>query len=422
MTQTNLIYRPRIPRETRRLLIAVVIALAALWAFARLRFPEAPTPSNPVAPILSQLRGGSRLSDLATEVAQARTQIARWLAPWTVDGRAALRLRGEIALAWVPPPQTTTERLLARDAASGLHVLRISDQSLAPPPPAWIPEVNADPTYLMATSALGDRTMASPVLVDVVGQAYHPAWPGPIWRIDASPAPPEGAFLFTPLGHLAGLVIPLVDQLEGLGLVPTATLSQEADRLLTAPERQPGELGITIAPLSPALIKATGVASGVIVSRVDPAGPAATTVRVGDVVTALDSHTVHTPADWQVHTGRLQADHAVSLRIHQSGNVSEVALVPVSRLPGDAEAALGLELGAGSAGAEVVRVTPRSAAERAGLRVGDRITLIGTVTAPSPAVVRRTFSGLANGTAVVVGIERQGQPHVLALEKHAPRP
>jgi hypothetical protein len=48
-------YRPRVSRETRLLLAAGVMAVAALWLLARIRFPERPVSPNPVPSVLSQL-------------------------------------------------------------------------------------------------------------------------------------------------------------------------------------------------------------------------------------------------------------------------------------------------------------------------------------------------------------------------------
>src|SRR5688572_29516252 len=67
--------RPRVSRETRRLLAAAGLALLALWLLARLRFPERPPSPNPVAPVLSQISAPTTFADLAEEVEDIRQRI-----------------------------------------------------------------------------------------------------------------------------------------------------------------------------------------------------------------------------------------------------------------------------------------------------------------------------------------------------------
>ena len=62
LTETT---RPRVSRETRRLLVAAGLALLALWILARLRFPERPPSPNPVAPVLTQISPPTTFTGLA---------------------------------------------------------------------------------------------------------------------------------------------------------------------------------------------------------------------------------------------------------------------------------------------------------------------------------------------------------------------
>ena len=61
-------YRPRLPRETRRLLLTAFVAVLTLWVLARVRFPERPAAPNPVPPILDQLTGPPTFAELAARV------------------------------------------------------------------------------------------------------------------------------------------------------------------------------------------------------------------------------------------------------------------------------------------------------------------------------------------------------------------
>ena len=83
-------YRPRVSRETRRLLTTALVAVLTLWVLARMRFPDRPPTPNPVPPILEQLTAPPTFSDLADRVADARTRlVASLLSVAVVDDAAA---------------------------------------------------------------------------------------------------------------------------------------------------------------------------------------------------------------------------------------------------------------------------------------------------------------------------------------------
>jgi S1-C subfamily serine protease len=58
-----------------------------------------------------------------------------------------------------------------------------------------------------------------------------------------------------------------------------------------------------------------------------------------------------------------------------------------------------------------------SAAERAGIEVGDVLVRIGDVPSPSAAQVNAAFDALPAGTAVLVAISRGNEHLVVALAK-----
>jgi putative serine protease PepD len=66
---------------------------------------------------------------------------------------------------------------------------------------------------------------------------------------------------------------------------------------------------------------------------------------------------------------------------------------------------------------EVVRLEPGSAAERAGLAVGDVITVFGEIVAPTPNQMNRAFAALPAGKPVIVGVTRGDVHFVTALER-----
>ena len=75
-----------------------------------------------------------------------------------------------------------------------------------------------------------------------------------------------------------------------------------------------------------------------------------------------------------------------------------------------ASESLGLALRAHGAGAEVVRVEPGSAGDRAGLVAGDVITLVAGTEAPNPAQLTKAFASLHAGQRVMLAVTR-GDTH-----------
>ncbi len=122
-------YRPRVSRETRLLLTTALVAIAALWVLARIRFPDSPATPNPVAPLLSQLATTPTLDGLASEVTQLQARIEpslvaldRSAAVAAADGGAqtpplrALRIRDDLAIALLP---TVHLRAIGRGRSRG---------------------------------------------------------------------------------------------------------------------------------------------------------------------------------------------------------------------------------------------------------------------------------------------------------------
>jgi hypothetical protein len=144
-------YRPRVSRETRMLLTAALIATVALWALARVRFPDRPAPQNPVQPLLTQLTPRPTFADLAAEIGALRPRLDPLLVPASATV-AGLRLQDDVALAWRDPQQEagawSTDALLRDDRASGLTLVRV-DRRSTQLPALWHPQPGG-PRYFLA--------------------------------------------------------------------------------------------------------------------------------------------------------------------------------------------------------------------------------------------------------------------------------
>ena len=420
-------YRPRVSRETRSLLAAGVVAVAVLWLLARIRFPERPVTPNPVASVLSQLASGPKYDDLADEIAQlqARVQLsllaldvplATFGSQQTSHWTAAVRLGGDLAVMLVPPPSTPEPwidaTILARDPASGLAVVRVPIPVPTPsfPPVPWLPRQSQQSRYLIATDVSPEGVSLRPVFVGSLHPFDSGLWSEPLWAVPLRTDLVPGSFLFTISAELAGLVISHGGR---LAIVPGGTVLAMAGRLLALPPRPSGTIGIEVQDLTLPIASVTGASTGVVVTWVDAKGVGKEQLLTGDVIEALGGRALATHQDWNTQMARLSAGDVLALRVRRRGELREVSLVASVPAAQPASRSLGLTLrGQRKVGAEVVRVEPMSAAHQAGLTVGDVITLVADVSAPTPTQVMRAFTALEPGQRVMVAVTR-GEAHLV---------
>ena len=217
-------YRPRVSRETRLLLTTALVAVAALWVLARIRFPDLPATPNPVAPLLSQLAITPTFDGLASEVAQLQARIEPslvtldasalrggrrgQLAAGAADGPAHSRRPGDrlVAGRHLPVP-AATDRVLGIDAASGLIVIRIAAGPAAPASVAWTPRRPERPRFLMVTETPAERFALRPVFVTSLEPVESVVWSDLIWMVPGPSALVPGSFVFTNAGEFAGMVV-----------------------------------------------------------------------------------------------------------------------------------------------------------------------------------------------------------------------
>ncbi len=428
--ETSSPYRPRVSRETRLLLTAGVLAVAALWLLARIRFPERPVTPNPVPSVLSQLASGPKYDDLAGEIAQLQARVQPSLLalevasaslgfPQAAYSTAAIRLRDDLAVTWTPPDSNqelgNDAIILAHDAASGLAVARVPIAAPTSPAVPWTPRQLQQSRYLIASDVSSHGVSLRPVFVGSLDPIDSPLWSDRPWAVPAGTDLAPGSFVFTSSAELVGLVIAYGGRLV---IVPGGTVLAEADRLLAMPPGPAGTVGIEVQELTPPVAMVTGAPLGVVVTWVDAEGAGREHVMVGDVIEAVDDLALASRRHWEVRMARLSVGETLMLRLRRHGELSDVALVGRAPVARPVSRSLGLTLRARTKiGAEVVRVERASAADRAGLAVGDVITLVANVQAPTPTQVVQSFGSVDQGQRVMLAVTRGDAHFVTTLER-----
>jgi hypothetical protein len=423
--------RPRVSRETRLLLTTVFLSIAALWVLARIRFPERPATPNPVTPLLAQLSPRRVLfEDLERAVFELEPEALSALhvlsvqpagpaGGWDGSGHsiASLRFRDDAVVALmdtVVGVSITGGKLLAHDPVTGLAVIRTASSEL-PPLRTWTPQSTDYPRYVLVSDASQGSISLRPVFVGHLRAVPKSAWSGDTWRMTSDVTLPNGTFVFTTSGALAGMV---VGQPDEPAIVPASTLISSAQRLLEQDQAAVGSLGINVQPLTPQLQGATGLKSGVVVTRVDPKSPAAGKIVATDIIDAVDRYTILTKADWDAHATRVPAGNMITLRIRRSGRTEEVQVTAFPPAAAAASSRLGLTMRVRSGiGTEVLYVEDGSAAMLAGIAVNDVLTRFGEWPAPMPEQINDAFAAATKDRALLVAVTRGGSHFVVALVK-----
>jgi hypothetical protein len=402
--------QPVISRETRLLLITIIASITALWVLARIRFQDRPTPTVAVSPVLAQLRPSVGYDELARLIAEIRPRVVA--AVFASDGGLALRIRTDAGATLVPQAVSP----VASDRATGLAIVR-SSSSDVPDLVPWTPRLLDYPRYLVVAELAGQDVSLRPVFVGGLFPVNSPLWSGEIWSLPSGTAIPAGRYLFTTGGVFAGLS---VQHHNGSAIVPGALLLQRADQLLEESGRAVGDIGVAVQSLSPAIAAAAGVRAGVVVTAVDPNGPASDELIPTDIIEAVNGQNLATVEYWRAFVARLYSGQAVTLRVRSGADVRTVELTATPPDTGARTevASLGLRMRAvPNAGSEVLSVEPRSRADRASIRPGDILTVVGGQTAPTPAQVTRAFGALPDGGTLLVAVAGANEPRVVVLEK-----
>jgi hypothetical protein len=421
--------RPRVSREMRRLLTVVLVSIAALWVLARIRFPDQPATPNPVPPVLAQLTPLSAFDDMAATLAQLQPRLGGslvllipngWSPTRAGEAAIALRYRGDLAVALLPSSAASAvggdapQKELARDAASQLTVLQIGDGVVAPVQ-TWSPRAAESPRFLIAAEPSPAGPSLRPVFIGTFLSTPSVIWGGPVWTPGSLDLIRPGSFLFTTRGDFAGLAIAHDGR---TAIVPAALVVAAADDLLRQGRRPPGRVGVDVQLATTEVAAAAGTRPGaIVVTWVDPQGPAAGQIAVFDVVEELDG-SVATLERWNARVARLAEGDSLSCTVRRRGEVVAIQLIAGAVAAPAGPATLGLTLRTvRGVGVEVLRIDPESAAAHAGMRAGDIITAAGAAAAPTPGQLSRAYATATDASPLAVAVTRGDAHLVLALPK-----
>lgn len=421
---------PRGSRETRLLLVTIAVSVGVLLLLARFRFPdEAATQTVSSAPApLERLAARATYDELASIMADLERRIVpRVVIVSTRDAEGnetlvvAPRLLPDRAVALVDAsasiasaPASAGLELVGRDEARSVAVVRVPalDDGAVPlrqgqprTGPRYVAAVEASPTgatvrpvYVARVEVLDEADGSQTLMLSGLQQ--------PVTR---------GSAIFTLDGAFLGLVSQTGDSAV---VLPGETLRAAIDSARPDDQQPRASLGVDVDELTPALARATGADTGVIVVRVHPAGPAAGILQSGDVIASVAGTDVNTVEAFRRTERSLTPGSEVAVagrRRRSPMNVEVQAVDSVAPTAPDGTGLVGRMVP--GAGIEVVSVADGGAADAAGVARGDLIVAIDGEPARDIATLARRFRAADAGEAVLVTVQRSQRHHVLALEK-----
>ncbi|MGC3997641.1 MAG: S1C family serine protease [Anaeromyxobacter sp.] len=251
---------------------------------------------------------------------------------WSGDGVVVTAHHGlarDEALVGLPSGEEVEAEVVGRDPSTDLAALRVKASGLTPAP--WADEAQVAPGQLaIGLSRPGKSPRAGLGLVARAAGEFRAARGG---RIDR--------FLETTLDLQPGVSGGLVLGADGLALglataglvrgvvmaVPPSTLRRVVKSLLAHGEVRRGYLGIAThpVPLPPDLRARTGEELALLVSHVDPAGPAARAgLALGDALLSVGGEALQDPGELFALLAEERIGEVVTLRLLRAGQVLDV--------------------------------------------------------------------------------------------------
>lgn len=433
----------RVSRESRLLLLTIVVCALVLLLLARLRFPDQQMVEAGAQP-LERLAARASYDALAADIERVEAMIAPNLVALRVAPRhvsiprtlgdvltrpqppagvhhvAALRLDGTTAVAAIDPgtrvdgivggPAAGTATVLAIDPVRRLSRLRVPEAPVRAVAPLALGSLRT-PVYVVAVEATQAGVSLRPVFLGR-GERFEAArWARPLLPLGGIGVAP-GALLFSLAGEFLGCVV-LED--GGPAIAGSLDVFETVEKLASGGALVPATAGVSVQPLTPDLGAATGAGRGVVVAEVDDGGPAAGILRPGDVITAVDGQEPGNPDRFLLQMASRPVGALVAFDIVRQGAPGQVT-VALAAQPGPPEAAGHVDFERiRGIGTRVIAGSPARGLPIAALERGDIVTGAGGLVDPTPTQLRRLLNDAAAGSFVVLIVRRDGQQRVVAI-------
>ncbi|MGE3276956.1 MAG: S1C family serine protease [Vicinamibacterales bacterium] len=352
-------------RETRLLLMTIVISVGVLIVLARFRFPSEEARVEVPPQPLERLATRATYDELASIVerldrriapsmvilrvrpsngAPVRTlrQIVQHGLPATPSATyvPAIRVRPDVALVMLDAGTTVLGVLgdndavpfvVAADPVRRLALVRVpgpDDPMLWP----WQAAENVVvPRYVAAVEGSRGGQTLRPIFLGRADRFEEPHWESPLLVLSSAPITTEGAFVFSLEGQLIGLV---VSEAGVQAIVPATTLEAVANRLLEVGSPTVTDFGVGLQPLTAALAKSHGATSGVVVASVDEGSLAEGHLQPGDLVQSVGGQPAVNPDAVLLHLAQTAPGTSVTVEVKRDGEVLNVTIaVPDAKAP-----------------------------------------------------------------------------------------
>ena len=438
----------RVSRESRLLLLTIVVCALVLLLLARLRFPDQQMVETGAQP-LDRLAARASYDALAADIERVEGMIApnlvalrvaprhlsipralgdvltRPAPPADVHHVAALRLDGTTAVAAIDPgtridgivggPAGGTATVLAIDPVRRLSRLRVPAAPVRAVMPLELAALRT-PVYVVAVEGTQAGVTLRPVFLGR-GERFGAArWTRPLLPLGGIGVAP-GALLFSLAGEFLGCVVP---EDGGPAIAGSLDVFETVDKLASGAPLVPATAGVSVQPLTPELAAATGAERGVVVAEVEDGGPGIGILRPGDVITAVDGQGMDNPERFLLRMASQPVGALVAFDIVRQGDARRVTVALAAQHgPQDAAGPVDFERIRG-VGTRVIAGSPARGLPLKGLERGDIITGAGDLVDPTPVQLRRLLSEAAAGSFVVLTVRRDGQQRVIAIRSTRP--
>jgi hypothetical protein len=238
-------------RETRLLLLVIVIAFALLFVLAEFQFPAADRPVVAVPPSpapLERLAARNTLDEVGGTIEGLTERLTPWLAvvrtdppaspkarsrnaapaePADVHWAPAVRVRPDLGLVYVAPARTiglvidaaTPVETVAADQAREVALVRLPFAEGVSMPAAF--ENFEGFSYVAVIEAGAGGISARPLFLGRVTRVSDPRWSEPVLVLAGRPGVMRGDLIFSFGGLFIGIAI---EHADGLALVPPSAL------------------------------------------------------------------------------------------------------------------------------------------------------------------------------------------------------